>query len=59
VTVLLKSFFLLVALGLSSSTILGLWMALNQHRRKRIAWTLLGIGAAIPAFLTAGLFALS
>jgi hypothetical protein len=47
-TVMLKSFFLLVALCLVLSTALGLWMGLTQMRRKRIAWALLAAGTLIP-----------
>jgi hypothetical protein len=47
-TVMLKSFFLLVALSLALSTALGLWMGLTQMRRKRIAWVLLAAGTLIP-----------
>jgi hypothetical protein len=50
-TVLLRWFFLLVALSLISSTALGLWMGLTQTRRKRLAWILLLAGALIPAGL--------
>ena len=51
-TVLLKWFFLVVALTLSTSTVLGLWMGLTHVRHKRIGWWLLGIGIVIPASLT-------
>jgi hypothetical protein len=47
-TVLLRCFFLLVALCLVLSTALGLWMGLTQMRRKRIAWVLLAAGTLIP-----------
>jgi hypothetical protein len=47
-TVMLKWFFVLVALCLVLSTALGLWMALTQMRRQRIAWVLLAAGTLIP-----------
>jgi hypothetical protein len=50
-TVLLKWFFLVVALGLAVSTALGLWMALTQVRRKRTVWLLLAAGVVIPVVL--------
>jgi len=53
-TVVLKAFFLLVALGLVLSTVLGFWMAFTQTRRKYIAWTLVVAGVVIPAGLLLG-----
>jgi uncharacterized iron-regulated membrane protein len=50
-TVLLKWFCLLVALGLSISTLLGLWMGLKQLRRRRTGWWLLAVGIILPAAL--------
>jgi hypothetical protein len=50
-TVLLKWFCLLVALGLSISTLLGLWMGLTQLRRRRTGWWLLAVGIVLPAVL--------
>jgi hypothetical protein len=50
-TVLLKVFFLLVALCLAVSTALGLWMGLTQMRRKPVAWLLVACGALIPVVL--------
>lgn len=47
-TVLLKWFFLVVALGLATSTSLGLWMGLTHIRHKRIGWWLLAIGVILP-----------
>lgn len=47
-TLLLKGFFLVVALCLTVSTALGLWMGLTQTRRKRIGWLLVIAGAAVP-----------
>jgi hypothetical protein len=51
-TVLLKWFCLLVALGLSISTLFGLWMGLTQRRRRRTGWWLLAVGIILPAALT-------
>jgi hypothetical protein len=51
-TVLLKWFCLLVALGLSISTLFGLWMGLTQLRRRRTGWWLLAVGIILPAALT-------
>jgi hypothetical protein len=50
-TALLKWFFLVVALGLATSTTLGLWMGLTQVRRKRPLWMLLAAGIIIPFVL--------
>ena len=50
-TVLLKWFCLLVALGLSASTLLGVWMGLTQLRRKRAGWWLLAVGIVLPTAL--------
>lgn len=50
-TALLKWFCLLVALGLSISTLLGLWMGLTQLRRRRTGWWLLAVGIILPAAL--------
>lgn len=47
-TLLLKGFFLSVALCLTLSTSLGLWMGLRQTRRKRIAWLLVIAGVLVP-----------
>jgi hypothetical protein len=48
---MLKAFFLIVAVGLSVSTAFGLWMALKTTRRKPLAWGLLIAGAVIPVAL--------
>jgi hypothetical protein len=50
-TVLLRCFFLLVALCLVLSTALGLWIGLTQTRRRRVSWVLLLAGALIPVGL--------
>ena len=54
-TVALKWFFLLVAVGLIASTLLGLWMALAYNARKGLLLLLFLIGAAIPVALTLSL----
>jgi len=50
-TLLLKSFFLIVALGLTASTALGLWIGLTHPRNGRIAWMLVAAGAVVPIVL--------
>lgn len=50
-TLALKAFFLLVALCLVASTILGLWMGFTQTRQKGLLWVLLLAGALIPVGL--------
>ena len=50
-TPLLKGFFLVVALGLTLSTLLGLWMGLTHLRHRRIGWWLLVTGVAVPLVL--------
>jgi hypothetical protein len=50
-TLLLKWFCLLVALGLSISTLFGLWMGLTHVRRRRTGWWLLAVGIILPAAL--------
>jgi hypothetical protein len=50
-TLILKGFFLLVAICLAVSTAFGLWMGLTQTRQKRLAWLLVIAGALIPAGL--------
>lgn len=51
-TVLLKWFFLAVALALTTSTLLGLWIGLTHFRGKRVGWWLLALGILVPAALT-------
>jgi hypothetical protein len=51
-TRLLKWFFLVVAVGLISSTSLGLWMGLTHVRHKRVGWWLLLIGTVMPVALS-------
>ena len=50
-TVLLKWFFLIVALCLVTSTAFGIWMGLTQIRARRIAWFLMVAGTVIPVGL--------
>ncbi|HEX4182663.1 MAG TPA: hypothetical protein VHY34_05350, partial [Caulobacteraceae bacterium] len=50
-TLLLKVFFLFVALGLTLSTALGLWIGLTHPRNRRINWALAAAGALIPVAL--------
>jgi hypothetical protein len=50
-TELLKWFFLVVALGLATSTSLGLWMGLTHVRHKRTGWVLLAAGVIVPVAL--------
>jgi uncharacterized iron-regulated membrane protein len=47
----LKWFFLLVAVGLTVSTLLGLWMAFTYGRRKGLILGLLVAGAVLPVLL--------
>jgi len=51
VQLLLKAFFLVVAVSLAVSTVFGLWMGLKYTRRKGLAWGLLIGGAVIPVGL--------
>lgn len=51
-SVLLKGFFLLVALCLAGSTGFGVWMGLTQTRQPRLAWLLLLAGLVIPVGLS-------
>jgi hypothetical protein len=50
-TMALKWFFALVAVGLTVSTVIGVWIGLTQVRAQAIAWTLLSAGVAIPVIL--------
>jgi hypothetical protein len=50
-TLILKGFFLVVALGLTFSSAFGAWMGLTQLRRPRLASGLLISGALIPVIL--------
>lgn len=50
-TLLLKWMFLAVAVGLSVSTVLGVWMGIAHNRRKGVIWALLAAGVALPIVL--------
>jgi hypothetical protein len=50
-TLMLKGFFLLVALCLALSTSFGLWMGLTHTNRKAIGWLLVAAGSLIPVTL--------
>jgi hypothetical protein len=50
-TLMLKVFFLVVALNLTGSATLGLWMGLTQTRSKKTAWLLVVAGTLIPVGL--------
>jgi len=50
-TMLLKWFFLVVALGLTASTLFGLWIAFTRPRGKAAALWLVAAGAVIPLVL--------
>jgi hypothetical protein len=50
-TMLLKWFFLFVALALTASTALGLWIGLTHIQRKRTGWWLLLAGVILPIAL--------
>jgi hypothetical protein len=50
-TVLLKWFFLFVALALATSTVLGLWIGLTHIQRKRTGRWLLLAGIVLPVTL--------
>jgi hypothetical protein len=50
-TTFLKVFFLVVGIGLMTSTILGLWMGLTQLRYKRLSRVLLAVGIVLPVVL--------
>jgi hypothetical protein len=47
-TLVLKWYFLFVALGLAISTLIGVWMGTTQLRGKMLAWTLLIAGTLLP-----------
>lgn len=50
---ILRAVFLIVAIGLATSTILGVWMAQAYGRDKRTGWVLLAAGAVLPILLVA------
>ena len=47
----LKWLFTFVALGLATTTCLGLWMALSYGRNRRTLWVLLAAGIILPVLL--------
>ena len=51
-TILLKWFFLVVSIGLCTSTSVGLWIGLTHIRHRRVGWWLLAAGMALPGSLT-------
>lgn len=50
-TLVLKAFFLVIALSLTMSAVLGLWIGLTQTRNKKTARILVIAGALIPLVL--------
>lgn len=52
-TLALKCFFLATAVGLISTTLLGIYMAFQYNRSRAVVWSLLIAGAAIPIALVA------
>ncbi len=50
-TYALKWFFLAMSLGLSFSTLLGIYMAFKFNRSRGLVWTLLVVGTAVPVAL--------
>ena len=50
-TLLLKVFFLFVAIQLVVSTCLGLWIAFTRNRDRRLTWFLLLAGVLVPLAL--------
>jgi hypothetical protein len=52
-TLALKWFFLIVSIGLTLSTAIGIWMGITQIRKKALALTLLAAGVLVPVALLA------
>lgn len=52
-TTLTKWFFALSAVGLTLTSLLGVWIALTQSRHRILCWALLGLGGVIPILLLA------
>ncbi|MBS0362254.1 MAG: hypothetical protein JSR98_12820 [Proteobacteria bacterium] len=48
-----KWFFVIAAIAMTVSTLLGVWMALAYHKRKAVMWALLIAGTVIPVALLA------
>ena len=49
--VAIRWLFLAVSVGLTLSTALGVWMALQPHRRNRLTWAMLIAGTVLPVLL--------
>jgi hypothetical protein len=52
-TKVMKWFFAAVSVGIATTTLFGLWMALAYSRNKLIVWALLIAGAAAPVLILA------
>jgi hypothetical protein len=52
-TTALKWFFLATSLGLTFTTVLGIYMAFKYNRSRAVVWSLLAAGTVIPAALIA------
>jgi hypothetical protein len=50
-TVALKILFLLEALAVAVTTLIGVWIGVTHPKYARRTWTLIGLGIAIPAIL--------
>jgi len=53
VVLILKAFFAAVAISLATSTLIGVWMGLQQPLRRRTCAILLAVGTLVPAVLIA------
>ena len=49
--VAIRWLFLAVSVGLTASTGLGVWMAMQPHRRTRLTWAMLAVGTVLPVLL--------
>ena len=47
----LKTYFGLAAIGIITTTLIGIWMAFQYNRDRRMIWTLLIAGAVVPLVL--------
>jgi hypothetical protein len=52
-TTAMKWFFTAISIGIATTTLLGLWMALAHGRRKALIWLVLLAGAAAPVLILA------
>ena len=52
-TAMLKFFFLLMSLGLTATTLLGIYMAFKYNRDRRLIWGMLVVGSVVPLALVA------